>query len=424
MVLASFTQRKIIGVAGLVLWGMFFSALLTPKNQRETDSNIPEVIRRHPSYIRKHGGSDWESDDIGSISSPVEYAHLIINYHKTGHELSYSLQELILSNFPGLERENGARPRQHPSSGQGCAHIELPPGKVVVQEAPHFFCDTNSLSDMLLANRGRFHRESEHRIPKRGIKILHLVRDPFSMAVSNYNYHSQDPTPEGWVKDKTRNICGKKEFFGETLADLLLPTLVSPGMNFDKPPIITRDGFDKLYSKCEKLFRSQPGFEDESYYYHLRELDPSHGVKLATLQQLVNGGDIFLMANNVIKLNQILKVQSRVNEINNGGNIMKSKYDKIQILTMNLEDFTHFPRQSTLKYLNFVFGNALSRESKGKIASQYAKLFDERVQTGDQHITHGKENKDMLRIALIHDIIGKYLSNIGDVISDALQQNT
>ena len=143
-----------------------------------------------------------------------------------------------------------------------------------------------------------------------------------------------------------------------------------------------------LYDKCNKLFRSQPGFKDESYYFHLRQLDPSHGIKLATLQQMVNGGDIFLMANNIIKLNQIRTIQSRVNGINNGGNIMKSKYDKIQILTMSLSDFTLQPRRSTLKYLNFVYGNSLSRESKGRIATQYENSFVKRVETGDLHITH------------------------------------
>ncbi len=422
----SFIQRKLIGTAGLVLWGMVFHAFFASKHSETESGGYRDDTLRHPSYVRTRGGRDWVSESELLSSSPLEYAHLIINYHKTGHELAYSLQELVLSNFPQMERENGARPRQHPSSGQGCTHIELPPGKIVVQEAPHFFCDTNNLAEMLLANRGRFHREGEQRIPKRGIKILHLVRDPFSMAISNYNYHSQDPTPEGWVKDKTRDICGKKEFFGDTLAELLLPTLVSPGVDFDKPPIVTKEEFDMLYDKCNKLFRSQPGFKDESYYFHLRQLDPSHGIKLATLQQMVNGGDIFLMANNIIKLNQIRTIQSRVNDINNGGNIMKSKYDKIQILTMSLSDFTLQPRRSTLKYLNFVYGNSLSRESKGRIATQYENSFVKRVETGDLHITHGNENEEMLRNTLLNDMIGNYLSNIEHVVSETLateQQN-
>lgn len=405
-----------IGIAGLVLWGMVLHTFFVPKDQSwEPESSGHDDVLRHPSYARARGGSDWASENE-LISSPLEYAHLIINYHKTGHMLAYSLQELV----PDLERENGATPRQHPSSAKRCTRIELPPGKVVVQEAPHFFCDTNNLAEMLLANKGRFHREGEQRIPKRGIKILHLVRDPYSMAISNYNYHSQDPTPEGWVKDKSRNICERKKFCGDTLPDLLLPALVSPGVDFDKPPIVTKEGFHRLYDECNHLYRAQPGFEDESYYFHLRHLDPSHGIKLSTLQQTINGGDIFLMANNIIKLNQIQTIQSRVNSINHGGVTMKSKYDKIQILTMNLEEFTYFPRKSVLKYLNFVYGNAISRESKGKIATQYEQSFFERMETGDLHITHGNDNEEMLRDSLRNDAIGIYLSNIASVVSEAL----
>ena len=404
-----------MGVVGLVLWGCVFYSVFVPRDvSSEPSFEYDEVIRR-PSYIRTRGGSDWVSKSE-MLSSPLEYGHLIINYHKTGHELAYSLQKLILSNFPDMEKENGARPRQHPSSAQGCTHIELPPGKIVVQEAPHFFCDTNNLAEMLLANKGRFHREGEQRIPKRGIKILHLVRDPFSMAVSNYNYHSQDPTPESWVKDETRNICEAKEFFGETLPDLLLPTLLSPGINFDKPPIVTREGFDRLYDKCNSLYQS-----NDSYYSHLRQLDPSDGVKLSTLQQLINGGDIFLMTNNIIKLNQILTIQNRINDMNHEGLAMKSKYDEIQILTMNLEEFTHFPRKSCLKYLNFVYGNALSRDSKNKIATEYEQSFVERTKSGDLHITHGNDNEEMLYESLRSDEdIGMYLSNVESVVSDAL----
>lgn len=416
--MVTFIQHKLIGITGLAPWGLVFHSYLFLPEQSETESGgYHDDSLRHPSYVRTRGG--WASE---SEPSPLEYAHLIINYHKTGHELAYSLQDLVLSNFPEMERENGARPRQHPSSGEGCTRIELPPGKIVVQEAPHLFCDTNSLAEMLLTNRGRFHREGEQRIPKRGVKILHLVRDPFSMAISNYNYHSQDPTPEGWVKDRKRDICAKKEFFDVTLAELLLPTLVSPGMDFNRPPIVTKEGFDMLYDKCKKLFRSQPGFQDESYYFHLRQLDPSHGIKLATLQQMVNGGDIFLMANNIIKLNQIKTIQSvHTSRINNGSNIMKSKYDKIQILTMSLSDFTTQPRKSIMTYLNFVYGNSVPREVKGRIATEYEKSFVKRVETGDLHITHGNENEEMLRKSLHNDMIGEYLSNIQHVVSETLR---
>jgi hypothetical protein len=87
---------------------------------------------------------------------------------------------------------------------------------------------------------------------------------------------------------------------------------------------------------------------------------------------------------------------------------------------MNLEEFTHFPRKSALKYLNFVYNNALSRESKGKIATQYEQSFVSKVETGDLHITHGNDNEEMLRNSLRNDVIGTYMSNIQSVVLEAL----
>ena len=31
-------------------------------------------------------------------------------------------------------------------------------------------------------------------------KIVHFIRNPFSMVLSNYYYHAQSPTPEKWGK--------------------------------------------------------------------------------------------------------------------------------------------------------------------------------------------------------------------------------
>ena len=41
----------------------------------------------------------------------------------------------------------------------------------------------------LLLEGGRNHTSYD-----RGVKVVHLVRNPFSMAVSNYHYHAQIPT--------------------------------------------------------------------------------------------------------------------------------------------------------------------------------------------------------------------------------------
>ena len=57
-----------------------------------------------------------------------------------------------------------------------------------MQAAPDFFCDVSLLAEHLLLrtnnNDGSISRE------KKGVKIIHMVRNPFALAISNSTYHS------------------------------------------------------------------------------------------------------------------------------------------------------------------------------------------------------------------------------------------
>jgi hypothetical protein len=55
--------------------------------------------------------------------------------------------------------------------------------------SPDLFCTPDELVKIIL-NSG----ETGKTEYDRGVKIIHLVRNPFSMAVSNYHYHAQIPT--------------------------------------------------------------------------------------------------------------------------------------------------------------------------------------------------------------------------------------
>lgn len=61
--------------------------------------------------------------------------------------------------------------------------FKLRDGTVYVQESPDLFCDDDDLIDGLAASHSG------------GTKIIHFVRNPYEMVLSNYFYHSQDPTP-------------------------------------------------------------------------------------------------------------------------------------------------------------------------------------------------------------------------------------
>jgi hypothetical protein len=62
----------------------------------------------------------------------------------------------------------------------------------------------------------------------------------------------------------------------------------------------------------------------------------------------------------------------------------------------------------------------MSREEKNRIATQYQDNFFSRIKEGDQHITHGNDNEQMLHDSLANDDIGMHLSNIESIVSEAL----
>ena len=55
--------------------------------------------------------------------------------------------------------------------------------------SPDLFCTPDELVKIILHSGEK--GKAEH---DRGVKVIHLVRNPFSMAVSNYKYHARIPT--------------------------------------------------------------------------------------------------------------------------------------------------------------------------------------------------------------------------------------
>lgn len=159
-------------------------------------------------------------------------AIFITHYHKTGYvlsrELMFLLQDIevdvhrpdLKQNFQkriqhevsGVDEETGERfafdqignwvksafsTRKHSSKTQcpfpidrnrnsrvvGTKGFRLRDSTIYVQESPDLYCS----DDDILYGLGSSH--------KGGTKIIHLVRNPYEMVISNYFYHAQDPTP-------------------------------------------------------------------------------------------------------------------------------------------------------------------------------------------------------------------------------------
>lgn len=319
-------------------------------------------------------------------------------------------------------RENTFQNRMHEES-TGCPKaISLSAGIIHVQAAPNFFCDSNVLAEYLLRNNNVLK-------DKKGVKVVHLVRNPFSLAVSNWIYHAQYPTPELWVKNV--DPCAEELWFDtQSLGDLVGPTLL-----LGEHPIMKHDDFEALHQECMRLYRTRPKTKEWSYYTHLRHLDPRSALSLATTHMMgqgKSGGDILRMANNMVKLRQVqhLEDQIRISQ-----HLLPAEPHErmIQVMTLSMQEFTEQPKMATLRFLDFALGDASPPEVKEKIATEYEHSYMEKLKKGDEHITQDKaiwnghqqnivDKKEMLeRYLRGHELFGRVLGNVERVVNEELK---
>ncbi|KAL3773387.1 hypothetical protein ACHAW5_010993 [Stephanodiscus triporus] len=383
----------------------------------------------------------------GASFDPGSYAYLIVHYHKTGHHLSRQLRDFLVDgtdgDYPVSDGMENAFERRMHEEDTGCPRsVVLSPGVISVQAAPDFFCDAAVLVEHLLRQdeqddddgRGT---NARARREKLGIKVVHLVRDPFSLAVSNWIYHAQYPTPELWVKDV--DPCTEELWFGtQGYRDLVRPTLLS-----GDDPIMRYDDFDAIRGICVGLYRTRKEAREDkrpwSYYTHLRHLDPESALSMATTHMMgqgMTGGDIVRMANNVVKLRQAMQLEDQIRLSRHV--VPDAKGRMIQVMTLSMEEFTREPRAATIRFLDFALGDSSPRDVKERIAAEYESSYRAKVREGNEHITNDKEitngkyggdvnivekREDLEGFLRHHDLFGRVLGNIERLINDALLES-
>lgn len=360
---------------------------------------------------------------------PNSFAYLIIHYHKTGHHLSRQLRDFLVAGTSGgpisNDRENAFQHRMHEES-TGCPRaMEISPGIITVQAAPNLFCDTNVLAEYLLRNSNTLQE-------KRGIKVIHLVRNPFSLAVSNWIYHAQYPTPELWVKNV--DPCADELWYErQSLAYLVGPTLL-----IGDDPIMKYEDFGALHNVCTSLYRQSERSRTWSFYTHLRHLDPPDALSLATQHMMIQGqtgGDILRMASNIVKLKQVQQLENQIRISQHLLPHEKQEDRMIQVMTLSMEEFTKEPRAATLRFLDFALSDASPSEVKERIATEYEASYLEKIKLGDEHITNDKNIQNGQKENIVdkkgeleeflrgHELFGRVLGNIERLVQDVLKES-
>jgi hypothetical protein len=212
--------------------------------------------------------------------------------------------------------------RQH-FNNSGCpklGNFNFTKGTVQRLTAPDFFCNLQ--------------QESHQMPPPIHTKIVHFVRDPIDMALSNYLYHSQDPTPEVWVSKPSFDPCK---------TDVGLFQFVLPLVGVQK------DQLNQVKEMCLALFQSEIIVRGRqmptTFYRKLQTLPRYDALRLATAQFLIasneeSGSDLLRMPNNILRIKEYQKLQDSV-------------------LTVAMNNLVRDTQRTVTKICNFIFKESI-----------------------------------------------------------------
>jgi len=336
--------------------------------------------------------------------------------HLLSHHLTKYLQNNAAFHFGTRLQREVVQPRLQFDPIKKCTRLALKPGTITLLEAPQFHCKKEDLAMLFMKNPDK-NNKSNKKI-KFGVKLLHLVRNPFEMAVSNYHYHAQDPTPEPFVH--TVNPCEslRQNNIGPANmneVDLVQPKLahpILPGMD----PIMDFGAFGAITKDCQSLFRTRPGLEDASYYRHLRTLDPKEGLRLATADKF---NHFALMASDLLVLEQVRKLVYERNVHR------PAKHHEFALLTMSMEEWKESPERSMRRFLEFTFGKLMPDERKEYLARRYGKQYLAKTILSE-HVTEGKvgdesDKEELMEYLRGNAVFGGPLTRMEGLVNEMLR---
>jgi len=90
------------------------------------------------------------------------------------------------------------------------------------------------------------------------------------------------------------------------------------------------------------------------------------------MTQGVSGGDILRMANNIIKLRQMTVLLQQMNALHH----IPAGMEKIQVLTLSMDDFIVHPEENAKKFLDFFFDDdVMPLTTKKNIVTRYVQDY-------------------------------------------------
>eukprot|EP00980_Cylindrotheca_fusiformis_P004211 scaffold913_cov71-Cylindrotheca_fusiformis.AAC.4 len=388
-----------------VLFLLFF--LVTLETMMSTiQPSLQQAIRRS-SITKTDASSDSEINNnnkqkksTGTLQPRRKEIVLIIHYHKTGNAFVKELVSLLIETKTTNERSmmtnnnnNTTTNSHHHRSGLGLKRrhdkttgcplwkttnttttttttteeeediIMIKPGTILHSvTAPDFFCPVQSALSSLL-------QQQQQQV---SFKIVHLVRDPIDMAISNYLYHSQIPTPESWVLRPTFDPC---QYDDDHFFQYILQQLAEQQQQEEEEGVSKKE-LIQVHDMCRDLFQSPSSNQQQqkSYYRTLLELSNNYdGLRLATAQFLISnnvesGGDLLRMPNNIIRLAKWQKQEQR----NNGNN-------NVVLLTVSMDQILADMNTKVFEIANFILQDNNNNESQRKTMEEVSKRIADQM---------------------------------------------
>lgn len=287
---------------------------------------------------------------------------LSIHYHKTGCVLSMKLYELFKQHSSNqlIHYKNPIQPRKFIINNDGefsCEKINVTTDinyTIYNQAAPNFYTDI--FIDMPKIN-----------------KVIHFVRESYDWCISNYLYHSRNPTPEDFFLHINTNV---DEWYNEKELRFMTNQI-----NLDYKYILDLIDFVKSIYNCP---------QNKSYYEYLISLSLEKGLIIETCRFLLNNMDHFRM----IIISQLLRPYQNV-------------------LTLYMNNFKKSNISTTIPLVyKFIFNKQLLSDNRDNIINEYSNDYN-----NSNHITNNSISS--LKREQLIDILRKEksISNILDYIN-------
>ena len=164
--------------------------------------------------------------------------------------------------------------------------------------------------------------------------------------------------------------------------------------------------------------------KNATFHEHLLEMNRIDGLRLATAQMIISssrangylaGGDILRMATNIIKFENLVTTNA----------MPRDRRSMFRVLSLSMEDLISNPHNSTLRFVDFIFGgggDAVPNKLRVEAVAEFEREKTRGTSKKNPHVTQGRHvDREALHQYLREDdAFGPVLVEIEKLVERAL----